>query len=216
VTAPAQVSPGIVPGVVASPRTGDTAGGRHAEEGASTHTPSRGGGGRARFSPQRGERRAQKGEFMTEWAMAIDLDRCTGCGPASWPAAARTTCRLRADAVERGRVTEWLRVERHLEGTFPKCGCVSSPFSACSATSPLREGVPGLGDLRDRGRTERPDPPSLPAPGLRPCLSLHRAQLQLRQPHWEGTLEQTINPDVAVRWKGIMEKCTSASSGSVA
>ena len=57
---------------------------------------------------------------MTEWAMAIDLDRCTGCE------ACVVACREEnnvpvsgPEATEHGRATEWIRIERYMEGTFP-------------------------------------------------------------------------------------------------
>lgn len=53
--------------------------------------------------------------------MAIDVDRCTGCE------ACVVACRGEnnvsvdgASATARGRTTEWLRIERFVEGTFPR------------------------------------------------------------------------------------------------
>ncbi|MGH9322561.1 MAG: 4Fe-4S dicluster domain-containing protein [Vicinamibacteria bacterium] len=148
---------------------------------------------------------------MTEWAMAIDLDRCTGCE------ACVVACRgennvpvAGPEAVARGRIIEWLRVERFLEGTFPDVRmrfkpvlCVQCDDAPCVKVCP----VSATYETED-GLNAQVHPRCI---GTRACAHACPYTVRYfnwRQPSWEAPLEQTINPDVAVRWKGIMEKCT--------
>lgn len=148
---------------------------------------------------------------MTTWGMAIDLDRCTGCE------ACVVACRIEnnipvggAEATSSGRVNEWLRVERYLEGTFPRVRmrfkpvlCVHCDDAPCVKVCPVSATYES-----EEGLNAQIHPRCI---GTRACA--HACPYTVRffnwsEPSWEAPLEQTINPDVAVRWKGIMEKCT--------
>ena len=148
---------------------------------------------------------------MTEWAMAIDLDRCTGCE------ACVVACREEnnvpvsgPEATGHGRVTEWLRVERYMEGTFPNVRmrfkpvlCVHCDDAPCVKVCP----VSATYETED-GLNAQIHPRCI---GTRACA--HACPYTVRSfnwsdPSWDAPLEQTINPDVAIRWRGIMEKCT--------
>jgi molybdopterin-containing oxidoreductase family iron-sulfur binding subunit len=143
--------------------------------------------------------------------MAIDLDRCTGCE------ACVVACREEnnvsvagPEASARGRITEWLRVERYLTGTFPNIRmsfkpvlCVHCDHAPCVKVCPVSATYE-----TDDGMNAQIHPRCI---GTRACA--HACPYTVREfnwsePSWEPPLEQTINPDVAVRWKGIMEKCT--------
>lgn len=148
---------------------------------------------------------------MTQWGMAIDTDRCTGCE------ACVVSCREENNVPvagpefsARGRTTEWLRIERTLEGTFPRVRmrfkpvlCVHCGEAPCVKVCP----VSATYETPD-GLNAQIHPRCI---GTRACA--HACPYTVRffnwtEPSWDAPLEQTINPDVAVRWKGIMEKCT--------
>ena len=148
---------------------------------------------------------------MPTWGMAIDLDRCDGCE------ACVVACRAENNVAPAGpeqaaigRAVEWMRVERHVEGEFPNVRtrfvpvlCVHCDDAPCVSVCPVSATYEN-----PEGLNAQIHPRCI---GTRACAQACPYTVRYFNwgtPKWDAPLEQTINPDVAVRWKGIMEKCT--------
>jgi len=146
-----------------------------------------------------------------KWGMVIDLDRCTGCEACVVACRSENNVSIAgAEQAARGRANEWIRVERHVEGEFPDVKvrfmpvlCVHCDDAPCVKVCPVSATYEN-----PEGLNAQVHPRCI---GTQVCA--HACPYTVRyfnwfEPHWDPPLEQTINPDVAVRWRGIMEKCT--------
>ncbi len=139
------------------------------------------------------------------------MDRCDGCE------ACVVACRAEnnvptagPDQTARGRAIEWMRVERHVEGAYPNVRvrfvpvlCVHCDEAPCVSVCPVSATYE-----TPEGLNAQIHPRCI---GTRACAfacPYTVRHFNWFEPSWEAPLDNTINPDVAVRWKGIMEKCT--------
>jgi molybdopterin-containing oxidoreductase family iron-sulfur binding subunit len=146
------------------------------------------------------------------WAMVIDLDRCTGCQACSVACYAENNVPVMgAQAAVEGRSMGWIRIERYL-GEAPggaldvrllpmlcqQCGnAPCEPVCPVYATYHTAEGLNA--QVYNR------------CVGTRYCSN--NCPYQVRTFNWrdvrfERPTELQLNPDVAVRSRGVMEKCT--------
>ena len=148
---------------------------------------------------------------MTRWGMAIDLDRCTGCG------ACMAACHqennlaaVGAEQAEKSRSFHWLRLLPEVSGSGsevkvrylpqPCFQCHNPPcVKVCPvhATYLSEEGI--VGQIYSR------------CIGCRYCMAAcpYNAKVfNWYEPEWPGELEKKANPDVSLRPKGVVEKCT--------
>jgi molybdopterin-containing oxidoreductase family iron-sulfur binding subunit len=146
------------------------------------------------------------------WAMAIDLDRCTGCQACAVACHAENNVPVMGpEAAAAGRYMGWIRIERYL-GDAPGAAldvrllpmlcqqCTSAPCEpVCPvyATYHTREGLNA--QVYNR------------CIGTRYCSN--NCPYKVRTFNWrdarfERPLELQLNPEVTVRSRGVMEKCT--------
>ena len=146
------------------------------------------------------------------WAMAIDLDRCTGCQACVVACFAENNVPVMGpEAASEGRYMGWLRVERYL-GDEPGGAldvrlllmlCQHCTYAPCEPVCPVYATYHTPEGLNAQIYNR--------CVGTRYCSN--NCPYKVRTFNWRDAqfarpLDMQLNPDVTVRSRGIMEKCT--------
>jgi molybdopterin-containing oxidoreductase family iron-sulfur binding subunit len=143
--------------------------------------------------------------------MAVDIDKCTGCQACVLACQVENNVPLNTqDRFERNRAIAWIRVERYWEGEFPDVKarfvpvlCQHCENAPCEPVCPVfatyhnSEGM----NVQIYNRCV----------GTRYCANGCPYIVRFFnywEPVWPESLRNHLNPDVTIRSRGIMEKCS--------
>lgn len=160
-------------------------------------------------------------DFTIRWGMAIDLDKCTGCGACMVACQAENNVAImqrsgfttkNRDHSDKLRTITWMLVYQLTNGkAFPdhdvaylprpcmQCG-IPSCVSVCPATVTKKD--------ENGGIVSQVYPRCF---GCRYCMAscpYHARYFNWYDPVWPEGMDKTLNPDVSVRPRGVVEKCT--------
>lgn len=157
-----------------------------------------------------------------KWAMAIDLDACTGCNACSVACYAENNLAVVGkDKYSHGQAMHWMRIERYWgeengagnysvdQGAqFLPMMCQQCEAAPCETVCPV-----GATNHTEDGLNSQIYNRCI---GSRYCSANCPYKVRYfnwynypeQENAWPAPMEQQLNPDLTVRTKGVMEKCT--------
>lgn len=150
-------------------------------------------------------------EFDYSWGMVIDLDRCTGCEACVVACQAENNLPIVGEKrFSEHREIKWIRIERYWSGEYPNAKlsfipmlCQQCDQAPCETVCPVAATYHNQDGLNTQVYNR--------CIGTRTCAVYCPYEVRFFNWFsytWDAPLDQQLNPDVSVREKGVMEKCT--------
>ncbi len=150
---------------------------------------------------------------QTKWGMVVDIDRCTGCQACVVACQAENNVPINTESVvDEQRGQYWIHIERYWEGEYPNVKarfipvmCQHCGNAPCEPVCPVYATYHTPDGLNAQVYNR--------CIGTRYCANNCPWNVRFFN-YWDPpnripeTLRNQLNPDVSVRSKGTMEKCT--------
>jgi len=148
---------------------------------------------------------------MPRWGMVIDLDKCTACQACVVACKAENNIPFSSpQEADKSRIISWMTILPMTEGEYPnlRVRFVPRPCMHCEHPPCVKVCPVGATYKNNEGLIAQVYTQCI---GCRYCTNNCPYTVKYFnwfKPEWPKEMEKYLNPDVSIRTKGVVEKCT--------